>query len=276
MNISIIVPLYNKSSCIAHTLSTILEQSYTNFEIIIVNDGSTDDSVQIVKKIDDSRIKIINKKNGGVSSARNVGIKEAQGEWILFLDADDILMPDALNYLMILFKKYPTVDILSGDFITSFNNLMIKSSTKKDDCIIDNPFKEIWHKNWNLRLGSFAVKHSRAISFIDGMAKGEDVLYCWDQMNNCQIAYTPHDIMTYERENSSLSFKILPLEKCMSWYLSFNKVDKYRKLLSMDILVKGILFYMLHKPAYSFRLIGKHTKGLFVNLPYYLFKICCK
>lgn len=99
--ISIIIPLYNKATSIKRTIHSVLSQSYTDFELIIINDGSTDNSAEIVnKQFYDKRIRYIYQDNAGVSSARNRGIKEAIGEWILFLDADDILYPNALKILI--------------------------------------------------------------------------------------------------------------------------------------------------------------------------------
>lgn len=96
--ISVIIPLYNKAHTIVNTLNTVLNQTYQNFEIIIVNDGSTDNGIEVIKQnFNDSRIRIINQSNAGVSAARNRGIQESHGTWISFLDADDEWMPDYLE-----------------------------------------------------------------------------------------------------------------------------------------------------------------------------------
>lgn len=105
---SVIIPLYNKEKSVTSTVESVLNQTYSHFELIIVNDGSTDNSLEVVKQFDDPRIRIIEKENGGVSSARNVGIKAAKYEYILPLDADDLWMPFALaefNALVINFPK---------------------------------------------------------------------------------------------------------------------------------------------------------------------------
>ena len=81
---SVIIPLYNKEKCIKDTIFSVLSQTYANFEIIVVDDGSTDNSATNVKSINDYRIKYYYKDNGGVSSARNYGISKAKGGWIFF------------------------------------------------------------------------------------------------------------------------------------------------------------------------------------------------
>ena len=96
--ISVIIPLYNKEPIIERSLQSVLSQDYDDFEVVVVNDGSTDRSADIVRSINDPRIRLIEQENGGPSKARNTGTKNARGEWILFLDADDELLPGALNY----------------------------------------------------------------------------------------------------------------------------------------------------------------------------------
>jgi len=101
MNISVVIPMYNASSTIYDTLTSVVHQTYNeSIEIIIIDDGSTDNSVNIVngfRKKNDFDIKLIKKPNGGVSSARNLGIKKARYEWVAFLDSDDIWLPSKLR-----------------------------------------------------------------------------------------------------------------------------------------------------------------------------------
>ena len=89
--ISVIVPVYNVENYIAQCIESVIKQTYTKFEIILVNDGSKDNSGKICDEyaLKDERIKVIHKENAGVSSARNVGIKQSKGQWITFIDSDD-------------------------------------------------------------------------------------------------------------------------------------------------------------------------------------------
>lgn len=106
--ISVIIPLYNKEPIIERTIRSVLSQDYNDFEVVIVNDGSTDKSMEVLKNAlprikqelnVNTPVTIISQENGGPSKARNTGVKNAKGEWIVFLDADDELLPGALkNY----------------------------------------------------------------------------------------------------------------------------------------------------------------------------------
>ena len=95
--ISVIIPLYNKEAYISETLHSVLSQTYDKFEVIVVDDGSTDNSLQVVRNFTDSRLRIVEKKNEGVSVARNEGIDQASFPWIAFLDADDWWAPTFLK-----------------------------------------------------------------------------------------------------------------------------------------------------------------------------------
>ena len=99
INISVVIPIFNTAPYLKECLDSVLNQTFTDFEVICVNDGSNDSSLEILKKYQqkDNRIKIINQENKGAGAARNVGIDHSRGEYILFLDSDDYLDKDTLN-----------------------------------------------------------------------------------------------------------------------------------------------------------------------------------
>lgn len=110
--LSIIIPVYNKEKYIRDCINSILAQTFTNFEIIIINDGSTDNTIKILKSFKDSRIKLINTNNNGVSTARNIGINHASGEYITFIDGDDTIDPDYCEKIANEILKYDYPDLL--------------------------------------------------------------------------------------------------------------------------------------------------------------------
>lgn len=138
MKFSVIIPLYNKENCIKKTIQSVLDQTYPDFELIIVNDGSTDNSLKVAQSIVDSRIRIIDKLNGGVSSARNVGMEEARYDWITFLDADDIMYPYALSTYKLLHEQFPNSRVLIA---ATDSSKRIYTSTGRS-FIVTNYYKE--------------------------------------------------------------------------------------------------------------------------------------
>lgn len=115
---SIIIPLYNKEIFIENTLKSIFSQTFTDYEIIVVNDGSIDKSESIVLKFNDKRIRFYSQKNQGVSAARNVGIKKSKGNFIAFLDADDYWYPNHLEILEKLIKDHPQAGLYASRYIS--------------------------------------------------------------------------------------------------------------------------------------------------------------
>lgn len=112
--ISVIIPFYNARNTLQQAIRSVLTQSHANLELLLVNDGSTDDSLAILSLIKDTRVKVILQSNQGPSAARNNGLLQAQGEWVCFVDADDSLTTNALELL--LSATNPQVDVIVGCF----------------------------------------------------------------------------------------------------------------------------------------------------------------
>jgi glycosyltransferase involved in cell wall biosynthesis len=129
VQVSIIVPCYKQAHFLTESLQSVLSQTYTNWECIIVNDGSPDDTESIAQKwcIRDNRFKYLKKENGGLSSARNAGIAISRGEYVLPLDADDILHNDYLKLLVPELQQNPSLAIVScysNFFIENISNII--------------------------------------------------------------------------------------------------------------------------------------------------------
>lgn len=125
--ISVIIPLYNKEAGIATALRSVLAQTYQDFEIVVVDDGSTDNGATIVEQNYDPRIRLIRQANAGVSAARNRGIAEAKGEYVAFLDADDEWMPGFLEEIVALQQEFPECKAQATNYTFCSNG--VKSST---------------------------------------------------------------------------------------------------------------------------------------------------
>ena len=121
---SIILPVYNGENFIARAIESVLNQTFENFELLIIDDGSIDDSLEICNsfRLEDSRITIISKINTGVSNSRNIGLNNSRGDYILFLDADDFLAPDCLE------QVYKTIKSIDADlYIFNYNDVKLNS-----------------------------------------------------------------------------------------------------------------------------------------------------
>lgn len=139
ISISIIIPLYNKEKAIEKTLKSVFQQSFTDYEVLVINDGSTDKSEEKVKRFSDERLRLISTENRGVSQARNLGISESKGKLIAFLDADDYWFPNHLESLFQLYQNFPEAGLLA-------TNYQFYYSDKK---IIQPVFDGIPTENWN-------------------------------------------------------------------------------------------------------------------------------
>ncbi|MCM1291633.1 MAG: glycosyltransferase [Prevotella sp.] len=116
--VSIVIPAYNCEKFLMRSVESALHQDYIDIEVIVIDDGSSDKTLSIAEKFAarDSRIKVVAQPNSGVSAARNRGIEEASGEYLLFLDADDVLLPDAISILLKIIKEYDA-EIAAGNYI---------------------------------------------------------------------------------------------------------------------------------------------------------------
>lgn len=254
--ISVVIPLYNKEKQIANTLQTVLSQTYQDFEIVIVNDGSTDNSVVEVEKVQDSRIRIIHQKNTGVSAARNRGIEEAKYDLIAFLDGDDEWKPEYLETQYNLFLKYPECSVfaVNYEFRDSRSNIIPTKINKLpfigENGILSNYFEVASCSNPPLWTSAVIVKKEaikRIGGFPVGIKSGEDLL-TWARLAiNNKIAYSKRSLALY---NIFYSPKRLPEKN--------DFVARELKLLSF-YKIKGIKSYISnwHKNrAYMFMFFG--------------------
>ncbi|WP_127844780.1 glycosyltransferase family 2 protein [Psychroflexus aestuariivivens] len=143
---SVIIPLYNKENYIMNTVQSVINQDFENFEIIVVNDGSTDGSLAKLDALKDSRLKIISQNNQGVSVARNTGIENSNGKYIALLDADDYWYAHHLSSLKILIEKFPQAGIYCDAYEIIMQNKTIRkadfsTSLAEQPQIIDDYFE---------------------------------------------------------------------------------------------------------------------------------------
>ena len=144
---SVVIPLYNKENFIANTLQSVLNQTFLDFELLLINDCSTDNSLEVAKKIEDPRIKLVQHLvNKGLSASRNTGIKIAQSKYIAFLDADDLWKPHFLEKIDFLISNYPDAALYATKYeVLAKGNKIITHDFKikdfKNNGIVANYFE---------------------------------------------------------------------------------------------------------------------------------------
>lgn len=119
--ISVVMPVFNRASTVERAIRSVLGQDFSNFELIVVDDGSKDETVRVVEAIDDPRIKLIRQPaNAGSNAARNRGIREARAPLVAFLDSDDAYLPNKLGFVVGTFAEHPELDVLLDSFSKEF------------------------------------------------------------------------------------------------------------------------------------------------------------
>lgn len=219
MNISIIVPVYNVEKYLNRCLDSIINQSFNDFELILINDGSTDKSGIICDKYAqiDKRVRVIHKKNEGVSLTRNLGISIAKGDYITFIDSDDWIEQDFLKKA-IEYIKENNVSILITGFVFENNKKIFNIfNGKKDEIILNNEIKKEFLKqnkfSWTVYDKFYKKEIIKKYKFDSRFKIGEDMLFCWQMFKNVEeIGYLPlykyhYDISASQTMTSDFSLK---------------------------------------------------------------------
>jgi len=160
--VSVVIPLYNKEKYIRRAIASVLSQTFRDFELIIVNDGSTDNGPAIVRKFTDSRIHLVDQENQGASGARNRGIEESRGELIAFLDADDEWLSDHLDTIVALAGRFPD----AGAYSTGWRWLRKNGRYFYQDVAVRSPsdqcasYFDLVHQGGAISTSSIAIRRS--------------------------------------------------------------------------------------------------------------------
>lgn len=246
--VSVIIPLYNKEKAIEKTIRSVLTQSYTDFELIIVDDGSTDGSADIVRKLAlaDERIIYIYKDNGGVSSARNYGLSKSVGEWIVFIDADDEMLPDNLDTLLKLVIKYK---VNVGACNVLLNNEAGIHSIKlrlNKEAIYTNFIKALLKRKAIFATG--AVIFNRYIltdkPYNEQLCRYEDAEFELHIFAKEHIVMSPVPIFVHHEEFAALShIRLEDKEKDFIFNMDFSPKTVWQKIYMGRFIQEGVFSY---------------------------------
>lgn len=206
--ISVIIPLYNKASEIERTLRSVARQSVQPLEIIVVDDGSTDGSAEVVEAMALPLVRLVRQQNMGVSAARNRAMQMAQGEWVALLDGDDSWQVEYLENVERMIECYPAVGAIGTAFWVDDGKKMVEGDTPDKEGVVDF-FAESMSR-YVLIPSATVVRRDLALAmggFPEGMRMAEDQ-YLWTKIaRTAQVAFSPRRLVVYSRaaENRSAS-----------------------------------------------------------------------
>ena len=270
--VSIIVPVYNVETYLSYCVDSLRQQTYKNIEIILVDDGSTDSSGEICDQYarEDNRIKVLHIENGGLSNARNTGVKESSTDWIVFIDSDDYYDHRAIEYLVELRDKYrvdlvatPVIEVRdyeNSDFLGDFRE---KYSGKLDR---RTALEQMFYGNYvGTHSGGKLYKKEILLRF--PYPKGmlyEDLALAYEHIASCEnIAVSDLNLYKYYRRpgsivNSKYSDRLLDFYKAMEWNRSYIERDypndqEMRRALNVRYVFNGlhVVHAMLSSGMYS-------------------------
>ena len=241
--VSIILPVFNGKEFVREAIDSAIIQDHSNFELLIVNDGSTDETEDIIKSYSDSRIFYFKQENKGVSSARNLGIKHMKGDFFCFLDSDDILTPNSISSRLQLFYENPEVEFVDGRvkvFETNSYKLIHEYLPKYKG----NPFYKLlklssecfFGPTWMIR-----IKKNKDYRFDENLTHCEDLLFYITISETGLYDFVDEPVYKYRKGNDSAMSDLKNLET--SYFYLFNKISDYspnsKKLLNS---IKSIMF----------------------------------
>ncbi len=266
--ISIIIPAYNSQDFIKRCIDSVISQTYSNYEIIVVNDGSTDKTEEILKDLKEknylANMKIITVPNGGVGKARNIGIKEASGSYIFFIDSDDYLEKECLE---ILYKniKDEDLDILCGNFFivkkdeSKLKNYMIKPgeyTNITENFIYEYFFENIGSSIWGKLYRASCIKNER----FNKTKMGEDVFFNIRTIinnKNIKIGIIDYPIYNYYENTNSVSYR--KIENLVdNWQIEIDTILKSNSPIKEYLI--GMQLYRLYNEYVHNASLGTNKK----------------
>lgn len=227
---SIIIPLYNKENYLNNTLTSVFNQLFKDFEVIVVNDGSTDTSLKILETFNDARLKVIHQNNQGVSVARNTGMAHAKADFVCFLDADDFWKPNHLQAFYHTITRFPKAKMYCNRYVTQISkNKLITNKFIDITDDYEGYIKDFFKSSLinRVALTSAVCIHKEVFDEIGGFNKelksDQDLDYWIKIALKYPIAITAHTTLIYNFINANKS-----LSKDNSKFIKLTDLNQYR------------------------------------------------
>lgn len=213
--VSIIMPVYNAEKFVRQAIQSVVNQPYPHWELLIVNDGSTDSSKKILQSFSDNRIRYFEQAKKGVGAARNVGLQHMKGDYFCFLDADDVLPSSSLGGRLEVFEKNKHAAFVDGKVVYYDSILTMKKETWIP-AFHGNPLQDLLSLSGKCFLGNtWMVKRlpGTIYTFKENISHGEDLLfYISIAKNGGEYHYTTETVLNYRTGHSSAMTNIRGLE----------------------------------------------------------------
>lgn len=262
------MPAYNAEHYINEAIQSVKSQTHEFWELIIINDGSTDNTVNILSNIIDSRINVINQKHKGVSASRNVGLKKMKGQYFCFLDSDDILTPKSLSCRLKVFKKNTDISFVDGavNEINFLQNKFIKHYVPK---LRGYPLNNLLKLNDKCFVGnSWLIKRDLNLKykFDEKMAHCEDLYFYISISEGKKYDYTNDLILIYRKRFNSAMSDYSGLEKgYRQLYKNINREFNlnFKKKFIIKYKIIKVMTLILLREVHDFKLA---LKSIYYNL----------
>ena len=242
--ISVVITLFNKELYIKNCLDSVLSQTHSDIDIIIVDDGSSDDSVKKLDEYDDDRITLYRQKNKGVSTARNVGIKKCSSNYVALIDADDEWLPNHLENLLHLVQTYPDANFWVSGYRKSIETAKLSEKPIQKICLetyldyrLDNT-SIAWTSAVLLNKGIF----NKTNGFMPGVSHGEDQALWLEMCLHGFIGKSFLETAIYNIYDNSLSSKLVTCEEEDACILTIKKILDENRVVSDQIKPKLMEF----------------------------------
>ena len=243
---SIVIPLYNKELSIGDTIVSVLNQKFKDFELLIINDGSTDKSLDVVKTIKDHRIRIIDQKNQGVSSARNRGVNESLYDFIAFLDGDDIWKNNHLEVLYKMHQEFSDASVFVTSFDYSNDRAIFRNKRVKEVSKVENYFEEAITENIITSSNVLVKKNAFKVVglFNENIKYGEDLDLWYRLAQKFDIIKSTKVTAIYRVDAENRSEHKQNLYKCFEYYIDLKKTYNNSE--------KEYLRFLINRRLYSY------------------------
>jgi len=278
-SISVIIPVFNGENFIAHALKSVLEQSFQDIEVVVVDDGSTDSTPTVVRQFPE-KVRYIRQERQGVSASRNKGISISRGKYIAFLDADDVWLPHKLERQIAYFKNNPALGGVGCGFFATDENLNILEEHIPSPCEL--PDLLLMQRDGGLTSGSRILVPKLVVDRVGGfnthLSTSADLDFAIRIKMNYEVSFVPEALVLYRQHGSNMHKNISLMEKDMrivldtAFFYLPSKEYKYVRRRAYSNLYRALSgsYFHIHEFLHAVRCVLLSALWHPSNIPYIL------